>query len=273
MRAVWLSLVFVAGCDFVYGLEGWLPPEARPGDEDGDGTLDEDDPCPHIAHESATDEDGDKISVDCDPDDNDATTISRWFALPAGSLEGGFTQKQGVGKIVEDGFVLGDHDQISWIVLDEVVAGTVTIDVGYEIVSNVVEDDREQRWAEIGVHTVFRGIENSERGAVCFLGIAQDTQPKPPVLGDAYLETKEDADQKPSVTFAPPLNGTIGRLYQFRTPSLVSCGATRMGTTTVTAGYPVMTLAATTAGVAISAERMAAKLTHIWVAWQPASRP
>jgi hypothetical protein len=269
VRVAWLSLMFVAGCDIVYGLEGRLPPEARPGDEDGDGALDNDDSCPHIKNESATDDDEDGISVDCDPDDADGTTMFRWFALPGGSLEDGFMQKEGVGTIVEDGFVLGDHEQISFIAFDEVNAGTVAIDVGYEIVSNVVEDDREQRWAELGIHSVFRGIENNERGAVCFLGIAQDTEPKPPVLGDAYLETKEDNDQKPSVMFAPPLNGTIGRLYQFRTTSLVSCGATRIGTSTITTSYPVMKLAATTAGIAISADRLAAKLTHIWVAWQP----
>jgi hypothetical protein len=190
----------------------------------------------------------------------------RWFALPDGSLENGFVLN-GVGKVTADGFELGEHGEKSWLEFGGVIASTMTIDIGYVMLSNIVEDEREQPWAELGVHTVFRDTSDSQRGAVCFLGIGQDLEANPPVIEDAYLETKEDGATRSTVNFDGPLNGLVGRLYQFRTPTNVRCGVHRDNETTST-DYDVES-PALEGGFAISSDRVVARLTHIWVAWQP----
>jgi hypothetical protein len=261
--------MLLAGCDSVYGLEGRLPPEARPGDEDGDGVLDNNDSCPHIANESDTDLDDDGVSEDCDPDDKEPSTLTRWIPITAGSLEDAFVQT-GAGKIVADGFELGVRDERSWLVFDlDAMAHTANIDVGYEMMSNVIEDSGTHPWSELGVHTVHRGMTDSTRGSVCFLGIGEDGE-QPPVVA-AYLETKEDEQTRSTVSFAPPLNGTLGRLYQFRTMNEVRCGA-RRGDEITTSNYEV-TRTSAMGGFAISADRIVAKLTHVWIAWQPLDPP
>ena len=76
MRLVVVVLV-IAGCDRAFGLEA--VPDARlgiaqgphyiaPGDYDGDGEPDAEDPCPLVPHEDLTDDDGDGLPNVCDPD-------------------------------------------------------------------------------------------------------------------------------------------------------------------------------------------------------------
>jgi len=266
----WLTLMVVAGCDLVYGLEGRLPPEKQPGDEDGDGALDNDDSCPHIASQSTTDADDDGISVDCDPDDSNPTTMKRWFPITAGSIDG--LSLDGVGMILEDGYALGDPDHfgLSSLVFD-VDTGTAIVDVGFEILSNSAETDGEQPWAEMGVMTVHRSFvpERERRGDVCFLGVSLDTDAEPPMVESAYLEMNEDEEAKPSVMFPAPLNGSVGVLHMERTRLDVACSVVRPGKTTANASFEVDTLAATTGKIAITSERMVTKLTFAWLAWQP----
>lgn len=266
MRA-WLLSTLLAGCDLVYGLEGRLPPEARPGDEDGDGTLDSDDSCPHIANESSIDRDNDNISLDCDPDDNDPTTMFRWFPLTAGAIED--LQLDGIGEIADDGFVLGDHSGHSALVFD-VDADTAIIDVGFVIVSSSVEDDHFYDWAEIGVTTVHRAFttDRKQRGDICFYGVDKDPDADPPV-GDGYLEMNEDDATQPRVSFASPLNNTVGRLHQQRTPDEVTCSVVRINATTPTLSFIPEKLSNSSGKIAITAERMVATLTYAWIAWQP----
>ncbi len=267
MRHAWLLSMLLAGCDLVYGLDERLPPEARPGDEDGDGTLDDEDSYPHLANESSTDRDDDNISIDCDPDDNDPTTMFRWFPLTAGSIDE--LRLDGIGKLADDGFVLGDHDGHSALVFD-VDADTAIIDVGFEILSSSVEDDHFFDWSEIGVTTVHRAFttDRTQRGDTCFYGVNADPKLDPPV-GDAYLEMNEDDAPEPSVSFASPVNGTVGRLHEQRTPDEVVCSVVRTNTTTPTLSFTPEALSNTSGKIAITAERMVAKLTYAWIAWQP----
>lgn len=264
---VWFVVLLLAGCDIVYGLEGRQPPGVQPGDEDGDGTFDTDDPCPHIPNESATDRDSDGISIDCDPDDDDGSTMSRWYPITAGSIED-LTQ-DGVGEIADDGFILGDHRGLSALVFD-VDTDTATIDIGFKILSSAVETDFMLDWSEIGVTTVHRSFQadRKERGDICFYGIDSNPAATPPV-GDGYLETSEDDMPKPKVSFPSPVNGTIGRFHQTRSPLEVACSVVRPNKTTPSLTFAPDKLVDETGKIAISAEYMTAKITYVWIAWQP----
>lgn len=263
MYRAWPLLLLVAGCDVVFGLEGRQPPGVLPGDEDADGVVDEDDPCPHIANESPTDEDQDGVSKDCDPDDDDGSTMIRWIPIKDGSLEDALVQ-EGQGKVLEDGFELGANTTTSHLVF-EVDTDTAIIDIGYEITGNNYEDLQQAPWSELGVHTVQRGFLDADRGSVCFLGVGESFETQE---DEGYLESKEDEQSVSSVTFVPPLNGTKGRLYQQRTPEKVSCGATRDGASMLTTSYMV-TRSSESGRIAVTADRIEAKLTHVWIAWQP----
>ncbi len=118
MRRAWLLAVLLAGCDLVYGLEGRLPPEAQPGDEDGDGRLDENDACPHIANESDVDLDVDGIAAECDPDDEDNTTMFRWFPIRDGLLGGDFSQMGTIGLVGNSLQFGADEVHTSWLFYD-----------------------------------------------------------------------------------------------------------------------------------------------------------
>ncbi len=264
MRRAWLFITLLAGCDAVFGLDGRLPPGALAGDEDGDGTLDDEDPCPHIPNQSSIDEDNDGVPRDCDPDDSDGSTATRWFSLEAGSLDDAFVLS-GMGTLTADGFDLGGHGVESSL-LFEVTARTANIDIGFEILSNSVEDDHDHPWAELGVHTVVtRFTQETMRGSVCLFGVddIHDDHDGP----TAYLESKEGEQTPSRLTVASPLNGSKGRLYQFRTPERVRCGLLRNGTQLATTQYDV-THTFDTGAIGISADVVVARLTHIWIAWQ-----
>lgn len=237
-------------------------------DEDSDGVRDVDDLCPHIANESPIDRDGDRISIDCDPDDNDGTTESRFLPLTAGSLDNAL-RLEGIGGMSVNGFVLGSQTGFSALTFG-VDTGTVLVDLGFEIQQSSVENALTDPWAEIGIISVHRAFTSARdmRGDVCFLGVALAETP-PVMVGPAYLEMNEDDQAGPTVTFPSPLNGEVGRLRHVRTPQRIHCSVVRPQHTPVENMMDVTALATTTGAVAISAQRMVANLTYLWIAWQP----
>ena len=169
-----IAVLSLTGCDIVMGLDerphrpvSGL--ESATHDEDGDGIVDRDDPCPHLAAPADDDFDNDGIGDLCDPRIDQLDL--RYFI----SFERGTT-----GNLVRDGqigvgpdgdsIVFGDElDSHSTLVLP-IMASIVDIETSVTIGKTKPLDQNE--YAEIGLFSVHRDFDaqNQLRGDVCFFG-------------------------------------------------------------------------------------------------------
>jgi hypothetical protein len=257
----------LAGCDYVYGLNGRIdvdaPMDAHADgfvdgvDDDGDGEDNDVDLCPHIAFESQVDDDQDGISRDCDPDDH-AQDMRLYLSIVDGVVAP--FNLSGMGRIDGNGFILGAKTNgFSTMVLGA-NAGFVDLAIGYEMQENSIDDMGDAgAFSEIGMFAANINFNNNmNRGNVCFFGRSEAPQPE-----QAYLELDENQDAHGLIGLPLPLHGSRGTFHMARTPSRVDCTLDRDGVIT-TNGYEV---SIDTGRIAISAERTAARIDWIWVAY------
>ena len=251
----------LGGCDTVFQLER---PAVQAHDEDGDGVVDELDPCPHLAHEIVLDNDHDGVPADCDSDDNQPGTVTKFYPLVtdlgdltvAGTLSYDTPDEVGLGSIV---------DGLTTLEVPSVASGTVQLEVGFEIVENSVEDHQMGDWSEVGLYAAHRMFTKSLRGDNCFFGV--DPPPATPPL---YLEMNEDDTRAASnVVATGRYDGTRGRLRLQRSPQRMACDVIRGEGTALHHEFAVTSLASTVGSVAISAERVKVQLRYVFVAYQP----
>ena len=96
-------------------------------DEDGDGIVDADDPCPHVAGDR-TDEDADGVGDACDPVLNDPRQRYLLFA----TLMPGDQPFVDVGLLGQEADALRCRDSLG-LVIARSIAGTVRVDLGFDI--------------------------------------------------------------------------------------------------------------------------------------------
>lgn len=116
----WLLVALLAGC----GRVAFDPLQGH--DEDGDGLLDFEDPCPHVAGDAA-DRDGDGVGDACDPNPDVPTEHFLVFAtMQPGDQPfddaSGFTQEPDALAFAGNIYPAISH-----------VVGTARIDIGFEI--------------------------------------------------------------------------------------------------------------------------------------------
>ena len=257
----------LGGCDTVWGLER-DPPDAAVDidDEDGDGVTNAADPCPHIASQSTTDLDLDGIPADCDPDDTMFATKHVFFAF--NTLEPG-VDITGGDPVANGAMVLGaTTDGLSTFVIRDVLAATVLVDVGYEVLASNIDQGRTSPYDELGVYSVHRGFsaDNKQRGDVCFFGTNMHdvAHPKP-----VYLEMAEDDKFQGSIGDVSTLTNTRGRFRMVRTPAQVDCTVHREGLPSLLNHFDVPDLTNAVGKVAVSAQRTRVRLRYVWFAYQP----
>lgn len=265
-RAACLLIVSFAGCDSVWGLERDPVAPASTGDEDGDGVIDQDDPCPHIAFQSTTDADGDGVPADCD--DNDAEPETRHVFYAFNTLEPGL-DVQGGDPVADGAMVFGaTTDGLSTFVIRDIVAETLVIDVGFDVLGTNIDQGGISAFDELGVYSVHRGFstDNMQRGDVCFFGTNRHNlaNPKP-----VYLEMAEDDRFQSSVPDNSTLTNTSGRFRMKRTTVRVDCTVFRDGLPSIPNQFNVTDLGGTVGQVALSAQRARVRLRYVWFAYQP----
>jgi hypothetical protein len=264
VRRAWLLLLFV-GCDQVYGLKDRVDAAidapmngvVEGFDDDGDGTPNDSDLCPHIAGESGEDKDLDGIGTDCDS--NDSALSERVYLPLIGGAISPLAVVSGSGKEDGNGFVLGSKmTRFDAIALDEVDADYVDIQIGFEMRENSIENMGDSgNWAELALYAGNHSFsENSERGNVCFFG--RSGQPD-----QVYLELVENDSASTVLGLDTPLNGSRGTLHMRRTPTRWDCTVLRDDETTT--NYRAVTTGPGRVG--ISAERTAAWIDWIWIAY------
>jgi hypothetical protein len=265
-RAACLLIASLVGCDTVWGLERDDDAGVNIDDEDGDGVIDRDDPCPHIAFQSTTDADLDGVPADCDPDDAMPDTRHVFYAF--NTLEPGL-DVQGGDPVAQGAMVFGaTTDGLSTFVIRDIVAETLVVDVGFDVLGTTSDQGGVSLFDELGVYSVHRGFstDNMQRGDVCFFGTNMHdvAHPKP-----VYLEMAEDNSFQSSVPDASTLTNTSGRFRMKRTPIRVDCTVFRDGLPSIPNQFNVADLVGTVGKVALSAQRARVRLRYVWFAYQP----
>ncbi|MDB4961064.1 MAG: hypothetical protein JWP01_1063 [Myxococcales bacterium] len=265
VRAVLFSSIVMwsAGCDQVFQLERPPTPPVSE-DDDGDGVMNGEDPCPHIAGESRTDVDQDGISADCDVDDA-VPSIGRYVSIRGGDTEDLVRAGDGIYRIDGDGILLGSVQNMTSLILP-IDSGTVLVDLGVTTMDNAIEDGEGASYVELGVFSVHRAFtpDHEMRGDNCFVG-RDNAMPEP-----GYLEFNEDNDWIPTrPRFRGPIGGMTGVVRHVRTPNRVTCRWSAEGMEDVAAGFDVdPVLRATTGKVAITTDHLRVRLDYAWFSYQ-----
>ncbi len=251
----------LAGCDLVLGLD-------RAGqDDDRDGGPDDEDGCPHIPGQSVLDADRDGISADCDIDDADPTTKRIFWTFldgerpPELTLVGGTTTPDPDGEAILFGQKTAGYGSL----VVELQTVAVLIDVGFDVLENGIDDVEGSgaSYVELGLHTVQRGASDdlSVRGDTCFFG-------RNPPPADGYVELNEDDKSFGTPPrFPGPLTGISGRMRQKRTPDRADCLLLQASGVQSGNGFDVSDMSRT-GRVAISSDRVRARLRYVWITYQ-----
>jgi len=266
MRAGGL-LVMLAGCDAVFGIEERATRPAEPfesttHDEDGDGTPDAFDVCPHQNPNREDDRDGDGIGDDCDPR-LDTPDTRYFFSFADGDIRRLRTTGIFEKDVPGDAVVLGAiSDTLSYITVDGVDTGTA--DVALQVTFDA--SDRAQPiptgpWSELGIASSHGSHDETrvDRGDICFTGSDSNVPPN-------YLEFDEDAVDLDQLTkrYDGALVGMTMTFEHHATPAGFDCTVTRaIGSISNT---HVRTSPRTKRGtVSIDTVRLRAKLHYLWV--------
>lgn len=228
-------------------------------DEDGDGTFDEADGCPHIANARSADRDDDGIPDDCDLDPDTAGELKRFYSFHTSGVDFP-TTTTGVANRVAAGIELGspngDENEASIDLLIPTAAFDSYVEVGLTILEHA---DPADAFVEIGVFTGHQSFEDSLQGDVCFLGRANDTPAEPNFLD---VETLGNATRS---TFGGAFIGRPSRLKQIRFKNQVSCTATQ-GDDDV--GVDRNAVTANNGAITIATTRVKARIDYVWVVWR-----
>jgi len=259
-RVLRACLLFgLCGCDLVLGLD-------RSGhDDDGDGAPDELDLCPHLADESSIDLDGDGIGADCDVDDTVVTPGRLFWTFLDGERPAALQLVEGTATPdpEAEALVLGRRTDGQNALVVDVTTATALIDVGFEILDNAIDDDlRATPYVELGLYVAHRSFTSDlkTRGDNCYVG-----RNEPPDAG--YLELNEDdRSHGTPQRFDGPLSGVAGRMRTVRTPARLDC-VVRTTDLETSGGFDVSS-PDRTGKIAISAERLRARLRYVWITYQ-----
>jgi hypothetical protein len=241
-------LVFaLAGCELVFPLGS---------DEDGDGELDDEDGCPHIADQSDTDTDGDGVPDECDLSivrSDESHVFYSFFpdtTPPATS---------GSSKLAGGTLELGDAaaDELSFVDLN-VVALEARVEIGFTVLE--VRDPVEQ-FSELGVHSMAADVNDRKlRGYMCFFGRDVDT---------SYVAAqKTDEDATGVARFDGDLVGFSGTLKHTRVDDTTECRFTRDNGERHESAFDDGGNRIADAGtIAITTNRIHVRLDYIWAVY------
>ncbi|MEO8699288.1 MAG: hypothetical protein ABI867_04565 [Kofleriaceae bacterium] len=250
---VWFILPMLAGCQLVFPLGS---------DEDGDGQLDTDDGCPHIANQSDTDTDGDGVPDDCDLSINRKDGESHVFYSFFPDTE--LPTIRGSSQVVDGGLELGDAtadgDDLSFVDL-AIETYEARIEIGFTVID--VRDPIES-FSEFGVHAMATGVpDTGTRGYTCFFG--RDTQGPPPNYLIAQQNEVNPDDPAFSRFSAADLVGFHGTLKQTRIDASVECQVVGDSGERIEAGFTVRDNAISTPGtIAFTTSRIRVRIDYIW---------
>jgi hypothetical protein len=254
-----LLLVVLAGCDLVFSLGA---------DEDGDGTFDDVDGCPHIAEQSA-DSDQDQIPNDCDLDSNspvkpdELTAFHGFHELrtdPMITISGDRSEVAG-------GIVIGSetdpNNQGSRLELTIANAGESHVEIGVTILGLAVPTT-EGEFSEVGLFSGNADFDGTAaRGHACFLGrfLREGAE-------ISYVETDENAIRGDTRPIDGDIVGRTVRLKQTRFAGNLTCSVKDGNTTSE---QQLTQIVAFPGKLVIATSRVRVRIDYIWVAYREAT--
>ncbi|HEU0032286.1 MAG TPA: hypothetical protein VFQ53_16760 [Kofleriaceae bacterium] len=214
MRAAFVTLPLLAGCQLVFPLDGPGEKTTLQHDEDGDGIPDVDDLCPHVNGAAQADGDKDGIGDECDPFPIDGSDEHHFFAFQDGLFDptvlddtlGDFASKP-------DALVMGAVDGgEQWLLsVDPILATAYDLEFGFQI----VEPNPDAGYHEAGLVISHVTEDTGGRGRICVAGY--DPQ------ATAYLDTVENNGTPDRRVPEGTMFATIARLHLTRTANLGTC--------------------------------------------------
>lgn len=259
----------LTGCDVVFGIDprrtdadaSAEPPnpfESTTHDEDGDGTADAFDLCPHVNPNRERDSDGDGIGDDCDPR-IDTPDRRLFFSFADGDIRRLTPTGIFETDVAGDAVVLGaDSDALSYLTVDGLDASTADVVLHLTFVDAALPMGT---YSEVGIASFHRDHSDNRtgRGDICFVGTDANFPPN-------YLEFDEDATDLDSLTkrFEGLLVDTTVTLAHHATPAGFGCELVRANGS-ISNAHVRTTPRTQTGTVAIDTVRLAAKLHYLWV--------
>lgn len=257
-----LLLLLLAGCHVFIDIDphpadaAVSPGESMTNDEDKDGLVDANDPCPHLGQQTGIDADGDRIGDECDPRPNDPDDRHFFaFVEPDARLS-----TFGAAMLANGVLVFGSRNSAgSSLVLD---VDADTVDVMFDGAVTQYDPTPTSGFCELGVHAVHRAFDVAKtmRGDNCFYG--RDTGNPP-----NYLERNEDDTDLEADRFGVAVENAPLRFQLVRTPLLLACSITIDDTTQVTPMLqrPAPRIVEGRKKVALTADNMQVRMQWLWI--------
>jgi hypothetical protein len=249
-------LLVLAGCDLVFSLGA---------DEDGDGTFDDVDGCPHVVEQPA-DSDRDLIPNDCDLDSNSVMTPDERTAFygfhelrtdPAINV---FGDRSEVAGAIVIGSEADPNNQGSRLELAIENAAESHVEIGVTILG-LAQPTTEGAFSELGLfsgNAVFDG--SGPRGHACFFGRFLDEG-----VETSYIETDENELRGDTRPIDDDLVTRTVRLRHTRFADNLTCSVREGNASSEQQLTPIV---AFPGKLVIATSRVRVRIDYIWVAYR-----